>query len=190
MEEIEIRQVTEDDAEALLEIYRYYVERTAVTFECTVPSVAEFRDRIREITSFYPYIAAVRDGRIIGYSYAHAFVGREAYRWSVETTIYLAADERGHGTGKKLYQALEELLRKMHILTLDACIGRPHGADPYLTDKSAGFHSHMGYNLIGTFPDSGYKFGRWYDMVWMEKVLGAHTPDPLPVVSCSDITDF
>lgn len=171
------------DAERLLEIYRYYVEETAISFECTVPTLEEFRSRIRRIETAYPYLVAVRDHRIIGYCYVGPFVGREAYGWSVETTIYLDPAERHHGTGKQLYLTMEQILKRMHILNLNACIGYTENEDAHLTNNSAEFHAHMGYHLVGTFHDSGYKFSRWYDMIWMEKMIGSHPDHPAPVLN-------
>lgn len=70
----------------------------------------------------------------------------------------------------------------MHILNRNACIGYPKANDEYLTDNSARFHAHLGYTLAGRFHDSGYKFGRWYDMIWMEKTIGDHTDQPEDVI--------
>lgn len=181
--DVTFRNVTEEDAPALLSIYRYYVENTAITFEWETPSEAEFRERIRKIEEKYPYLAAVQDGRIIGYAYANTFKDRAAYDWSVETTIYLDQNVRHRGVGKRLYRALEEALKPMHILNLNACIGYPKTEDAYLTKNSAEFHAHLGYRMVGRFHDSGYKFGRWYDMVWMEKMIGEHGERPEKVIS-------
>ena len=84
-----IRTVTEKDAYELLEIYRPYVENTAITFEYDVPTVEEFSDRIRRISANYPYIAAVEKSEIVGYAYAGVFKNRAAYDWSVEVSIYV-----------------------------------------------------------------------------------------------------
>lgn len=189
MGKITFRNATLDDAARILEIYRYYVEKTAISFEWSVPSLLEFQGRMETTMKKYPYIVAVEDGKIIGYSYVSPFVGREAYDWSAEMTIYLDAEVRHHGAGKKLYFVMEEILRQMHILNLNACIGYPKNDvdDEYLTKNSAGFHGHLGYKLVGRFHDSGYKFNRWYDMIWMEKMLGEHPDKPEPVLNYNDI---
>lgn len=181
------RNATLADAARILEIYRYYVEKTAISFEWTVPSLAEFQQRMQKTMQKYPYIVAVTDGKIIGYSYVSSFIGREAYDWSVEMTIYLDAKVLHHGAGKKLYRVMEVILKHMNILNLNACIGYPKNEDEYLTQNSAGFHRHLGYHLVGTFHNSGYKFGRWYDMIWMEKMLGEHPAQPKPVINYHDI---
>ena len=169
---IEIRPVTTDDAERLLEIYAYYVKKTAVSFEYEVPSAEEFQKRIRDITKKYPYICALADGKIIGYAYAGVFHEREAYKHSVELSIYVDLDKRRSGCGKALYAALEDELRKRGIKNLYACIAvPPEKEDEYLTFDSVKFHTKMGFETAGHFHSCGIKFGRWYDMVYMEKIL-------------------
>ena len=176
------RTASEEDAAALLDIYRYYVEKTAITFEWEVPSLENFKRRISHTLEKYPYIVAQSEGRILGYAYAGPFKERKAYDWSAETTIYLDHTIRHQGVGKLLYMKLEESLKKMHILNLNACIGYPETNDEYLTDNSARFHEHLGYSFAGRFHDSGYKFSRWYDMIWMEKMIGDHTDQPADVI--------
>lgn len=225
--DMRIRPVTEADAGELLEIYRPYVEKTAITFEYEVPAAEEFRRRIMRTLERYPYIAAVRrhdpdhTEEILGYAYAGPFKEREAYDWAVETSIYVKMGLSHHGIGRLLYEKLEEILKAQGILNLNACIGVPqdnktdvtedmsgdtaettaagtpaakaaggagdaaamsvHG-DEYLTNNSEMFHAHMGYHLVGRFHRCGYKFGRWYDMVWMEKFLSDHPENPRRVV--------
>ena len=181
MQNIQIRAVCGDDAEALLSIYRYYVQNTAISFEWEVPSLEEFRARIVHTLKKYPYLAAVQDGQILGYAYAGPFVGRAAYSWSAELTIYLAPEARKRGLGRALYEALEERLAGMGILNLYACIGVPEKEDEYLNFNSARFHAHMGFTRCGEFHQCGCKFGRWYNMVWMEKIIGEHGNAPCAV---------
>lgn len=182
-----IRIATENDAEKLLEIYAYYVENTAITFEYEVPSVDEFRGRIRRTLSKYPYLVAECEGRIIGYAYASAFKERRAYDWAVETTIYIAKDARKRGFGKELYMALENALALQNIINLNACIGYPIIEDEYLTKNSVQYHEHLGYKFVGEFHKCGYKFGRWYNMVWMEKCISKHPDGPLQVITFDEI---
>lgn len=182
-----IRPVTEADAEALLEIYRYYVGNTAVSFEWVTPSIEQFRERIRKISARYPYFCAEMDGKIVGYAYAGEFKPRAAYAWSVETTVYLERTARRHGVGRALYAALAEALHKMGVRNMCACIAVPTKEDKTLTFDSMHFHEHMGFHPVGRFTASGCKFGRWYDMIWMEKMLGEHTENPDPVVPYPEI---
>lgn len=171
---ITIRDATIQDAERLLAIYAYYVEHTAISWEWEVPSIEEFRGRIQRTLQRYPYLVAQKDGVVVGYTYAGPFVGRRAYDWSCELTIYLDPEARGEGLGRALYEALEDRLKRMGIQNMYACIGYPDEDDEYVTKNSAQFHEHMGFTLAGTFHKCGYKFGRWYNMVWMEKLIGAH----------------
>ncbi len=174
MDNIEIRLAKADDAEELLDIYRYYVENTAISFEYETPSAEEFKGRIENTLKKYPYLAAVHNGKIMGYAYAGAFIWRAAYDWSVETTIYVAKDVRRCGIGRMLYEVLEQSLKDMGILNLYACVGYPEEDDEYLTKNSVQFHEHLGFELVGRFHKCGRKFSRWYDMVWMEKIIGEH----------------
>ena len=181
MSEFSIRAACVDDAEEILGIYRYYVQKTAISFEWETPTVEEFRARIASTLKKYPYLVALREGRIVGYAYAHPFVGRAAYDWSAELTIYLAPEMKKQGLGRALYEALEEELAQMGILNLYACIGVPEAEDEYLNFNSAEFHAHMGFVKCGKFYKCGCKFGRWYDMIWMEKIIGGHGPEPGPI---------
>ena len=187
MKNISIRVANEEDAEALREIYAYYVINTAITFEYTVPSVDEFRNRICEVLSKYPYLVAERDGKIVGYAYANSFNWREAYSWAVETTVYVQKDNKGLGIGKALYNVLEKVLSFQNIINLNACIGYPIKEDEYLTKNSAIFHEHLGYRLAGEFYKCGYKFNKWYNMVWMEKHIGKHIDKPMPIKRFDEI---
>ena len=169
-----IRIATENDAEELLNIYAPYVEKTAITFEYEVPSVNEFRKRIRNILKKYPYIVEEKEGEILGYAYAGVFKNRAAYDWAVETTIYVREDQRKSGVGRALYEGLENILKMQNILNLN---------------NSVQFHDHMGYRLVGRFQQCGNKFGRWYDMVWMEKHIGEHKENPEKVKSFTEIRE-
>ena len=175
-----IRSAVPQDAPALLEIYAPYVEKTAITFEYETPTAAEFARRIEKIRRKYPYLVAEEAGTPVGYAYAGAFKERAAYDWAVETTVYLRPDCRGRGYGRALYQALEDALRRQHVLNANACIAYTETEDEFLTNASMRFHQHMGYRLVGRFHQCGFKFGRWYDMIWMEKMLGDHTANPAP----------
>ena len=169
---INIRKVKLEDAKRLVEIYDYYVNNTAITFDYETPSILEFENKIKIITKKYPYLVIEEDGYILGYAYAYIFKDRKAYDFSCETTIYLDHNKLKNGLGKRLYLALEEELKKIGIKNLYACIGSPIVEDEYLNNNSRDFHSHLGYKLVGTFHKCGYKFNRWYDMIWMEKIIG------------------
>ena len=184
---MQIRVAEEKDAATLLEIYSYYVEKTAITFEYETPSIEEFTHRIHDIKAKYPYIVAEENGEILGYAYGSAFHPRAAYGWCAEMSIYVRHDRRGSGAGGRLYRALESLLAEMGILNLNACIAFPPEEDAFLTLDSVRFHEKMGYRMAGHFHACGRKFDRWYDMVWMEKHLGPHTGHAADVVPFSQV---
>ncbi|MCQ2555039.1 MAG: N-acetyltransferase family protein [Clostridia bacterium] len=169
-----MERVTTADTEDLLKIYAPYVTDTAITFEYDVPSFEEFKGRIEDISSKYPYIKAVQDGKTVGYAYATAFKGRRAYDWSVETTIYMDMNEKRKGVGRLLYNELEKLLKGMGVINMNACIALPKVEDRYLTNDSVKYHERMGFTEVGVFHSCAYKFDTWYDMIWMEKMIGEH----------------
>ena len=158
-----------------MDIYKYYIENTAITFECIVPTVEQFAQRIENTLKKYPYLVCEQDGEIIGYAYAGPLNVRQAFDWSVECSIYVKAGLQKKGLGRELYGALENALALQNIINLSACIAYPEVEDEYLSRNSVQFHSHFGYSMVGEFHKCGYKFGRWYGMVWMEKFIGEHT---------------
>jgi L-amino acid N-acyltransferase YncA len=180
--EIKVRMAVLEDAEEILNIYAPYVTDSAISFEYRVPSLAEFKKRMIDIKAKYPYLVAESDGHIIGYCYASSFKNRAAYDWSVETTIYLKSGFKGKGTGRLLYKKLEAILEAQHILNLNACIAYPH-------PESIAFHEKLGYKTVAHFHQCGYKAGVWYDMVWMEKMLGSHEAEPLEVIPADKVEE-
>ena len=182
-----IRNARIADARRILAIYDFYVKNTAITFEYDTPSLDEFKERMKKTMLRYPYLVIEEDGVIQGYAYAGAFVGRAAYDWSCELTVYLDHTRQKCGMGRKIYEALEDALRKMGVLNLYACIGYPETEDEYLTRNSAGFHAHLGYKKVGEFHKCGYKFGRWYHMIWMEKTIGEHKNRQRPITNYPDL---
>lgn len=175
-DEMIIRIATVNDAEKLLKLYTPYVKQTAITFEYDVPSVEEFAERIKNVLKKYPYLVAEQNGELLGYAYVSSFKARAAYAWSVETSIYVEQNKKNTGIGGKLHQALENILKEQGILNMNACIACPKKEDEYLTKNSIEFHTHLGYRMVGEFYECGYKFDRWYNMVWMEKHIGDHHP--------------
>ena len=186
---IEIRTADTVDAGRLLEIYDYYVSNTAISFEYETPSLDEFRERMEHTIEKYPYLVLVRDGIIEGYAYAGPFKGRAAYGWSSEISIYLDHSAQKCGLGRMLSEALEEALKKMGVLNIYGCIAFPEKDDEYLTTNSADYHAHLGFVKVGEFRQCAYKFGRWYNMIWMEKTIGEHPDQPAAVRSYRDLQE-
>ena len=168
-----VRFATEADADALLAVYAPYIE-TPVTFEYTCPTAAEFAARIREISAVYPYLVLESEGHIIGYAYAHRARERAAYDWLAELSVYLHPAHTGRGLGKRLYALLLDLLTMQGIKTAMGCVAAPNPA-------SEALHASLGFTLVGTSQCSGYKNGRWHDVLWYEKPLGAYDVPPAPV---------
>ena len=189
IDDISIRFAKPEDAKELLKIYAYYVTDTAISFETEVPSEEEFKLRIEEVLKSYPYIVACKDDEILGYAYLHSFVGRKAYELSAETTIYLNPDKKKMGIGKKLYSVLEDIAKEQNITNLYSCIGYVDKEDEYLNNNSVQFHEHIGFRMVGKFENCGHKFGRWYHMVWMEKIIGEHK-EIKEFLKYSDIKSF
>lgn len=166
-----IRDVRLEDAVRLVEIYSYYVTDTAVSFEYKVPTVEEFKERIKKTTEKYPYLVCVKNERIAGYVYAGAYSSREAYDWTVTTSIYVDKDYRRQGIGSSLYSALEKRLRAQGIVNALAGVAYCEKEDEYLTHDSYKFHKIAGYEKAADLKAVGKKFNRWYDLLWMQKRL-------------------
>ena len=170
-----IRIAKEDDAEKLLKIYSYYVKNTAITFEQKVPSLEEFSNRIKETLINYPYLVAIVDGKIIGYIYASRFRTRESYICSAATSIYIEKSYQRKGIGKKLYSELCNILLKQNITNVYAGAADPIEEDEYLTHNSEYFHKSMGFEIVAKYNKCAIKFGKWYNLIEMEKIIGEHS---------------
>ena len=183
MSTITIRLAGVEDAAALLDIYSYYVKNTAVSYEYEVPSLEEFTARVANTLKNYPYLIAEVDGTIAGYIYAGRLGVRKAYDWSAETSVYIHRDYHRMGIGRLLYEKLEDYLRRQNVTNVYAGAADPvDDNDPYLTRNSEHFHEALGYRVIARFNSCGNKFGRWYNLIKMEKVIGEHTCPPKPFI--------
>lgn len=178
-----IRIASKQDAAAILAIYAPYVKETAITFEYEVPTLADFEKRIEQTLARYPYLVAEKEGVIVGYTYAGAYKGRSAYDWSCEVTIYLAKGEKSRGLGTRLYQALEAELYKQNVVQLLACVTAGNSA-------SIKFHEKLGYQQVGNFPNVGYKFNQWYDILWLQKALQEVPRLPADFIAYQKIKDL
>ena len=175
-----IRIAKPEDAKELIEIYKYYVENTTITFEYETPTVEEFENRIKNTLVRYPYLVAEDNNKICGYAYASAFKVRRAYDWAVETSIYVQNGDSSHGVGTLLYNELERYLKLQNIINVNACITYPN-------KQSENFHKKFGYKTVAHFNKCGYKFGQWNDVIWMEKFIGDHVDNPEDLIPFSEL---
>lgn len=194
--ELNIRLATADDATVLWEIYCPYVHTMAVTFEIVPPTKEEYRFRVENVLVNYPFLVAERDGEIIGFAYASSFRPRKGYIHAIETSIYMRMDRRGGGAGKRLYEALGKLLLLQNVYNMNACIAHADPEDEYVPATSRAFHERCGFSMVGKFTKCAHKFGNWYDMIWMEKLLVDKHPEnpepfiPFPQVDQEKVTEI
>ena len=172
-----IRLAGKNDAEQIASIYRPYVEESRISFEELAPEAAEIARRMS--SPVHPWLVAEEDGRIVGYASTSPMRDRSAYRWSVETGIYLAPDAQGRGLGRKLLNAHLDLLERQGFVTIVAGIALPN-------DASVALHEKLGFALSGIERGVGYKLGQWVDVGRWQKDL-APRPDapakPIPYSS-------
>ena len=162
---IKIRPADDRDAESIATIYNFYVAQSAVTFEEEPVSVGEIARRISEVQlASLPWLAAEKDGQVLGYAYATPWKSRSAYRFSVEITIYLADGQGGRGIGSALYAELFALLKARGIHAVIGGIALPNGASVALQEK-------FGMSKVAHFKEVGFKFGRWIDVGYWELEL-------------------
>ena len=169
-----IRFAAEHDLPAMLAIYRPYVENTTYSFEYDVPCLRTFTQRFYDHIAQFPWLVWEEEGTVLGYAYATLTFSREAYRWLAEPSIYLDRDARGRGIGRKLYTALEEILKLLGYRRSYALITSEN-------DASLRFHEALGYRVLAHFPGCAYKMGRRLGVTWMEKCLiSAEIPSIFP----------
>ena len=187
---VEIRMARPSDAKALLAVYAPYVLQTGVTFEYEAPTEEIFRKRIETVLEKYPYLIALDDGRVAGYAYAKELGERAAFSRSVETVIYLESNQRGKGLGRLLYGELERILRLQNVTNLYAAVSYREHEDETITHASPFFHLAMGYRKAAHFSQCGYKFGRWYDIIWYEKHISEHGENPGELIPIGSLCAF
>lgn len=166
-----IRLITEADTQAVLDIYKYYVEHTIISFEYEAPTFEEYLQRIKTNTEKYPWLVCLYNNKIIGYAYGSTHRYRTAYQWSPESTIYIAHDFHTKGIGRILYETLFALLKLQGYYNVFAGVALPN-------EKSVGFHRALGFEEIGIFKNVGYKHGNWHHTHWFQLTLNEHNINP------------
>lgn len=172
-----IRPITERDADEVLNVYKYFVDNTIVSFEYEAPTRDEYLQRIITNTEKYPWLVCLRHNEIVGFAYGSTHRYRTAYQWSPESTIYLAPGFHTKGIGRILYKTLFSLLKLQGYYNVFAGVSLPN-------EKSVGFHQALGFEEIGIFKNVGYKHGNWHHTHWFqlaltEPILNPATPKNL-----------
>ncbi|WP_229518400.1 arsinothricin resistance N-acetyltransferase ArsN1 family B [Massilia sp. PAMC28688] len=167
---MDLRDATADDAPAIVVIYNHYVLNTTISFEESVVTEADMRARIEAVRdSGLPWIVATEGGEIVGYAYATKWRVRHAYRFSVESSVYVANNVARKGIGCALYTALMAQLRDSGVHLVIGGIAQPNPA-------SVALHERMGFVKVALFEEVGFKFGRWIDVGYWQLKLSAQ-PD-------------
>jgi L-amino acid N-acyltransferase YncA len=168
------------DAPGIAAIYAPHCESTATSFEVVAPAAQEFETRINTVTVQWPWLVLDVDGVVAGYAYAARHHERAAYRWAVNTGVYIAETSRRTGVGRALYTTLFELLRQQGYFKACAGITLPNAA-------SVGLHEALGFSLVGVYRGIGYKLGAWHDVAWYEAELQPQVSRPPEPKSISTI---
>ncbi len=171
-----IRTVTENDAERMAEIYAPFVTDTSISFEIEPPTAEQFRERIRSTLIRFPWLVTEVDGRIAAYAYATRHRERAAYQWSVDVSVYVDPAYHRRGIGAALYRRLFEIVRAQGYYNAYAGVALPNEA-------SVSIHESLGFQLIGTYRHTGYKFGKWHDVAWFQLTLREPAPNPAPPIA-------
>ncbi|HSD40022.1 MAG TPA: arsinothricin resistance N-acetyltransferase ArsN1 family B [Rhodocyclaceae bacterium] len=160
-----IRDAEISDAQAIAGIYNYYVANTTISFEETPVSTEQIAERILEVrASSLPWFVAEDSGRVLGYAYASKWKTRSAYRFAVETSVYLQRDATGQGLGRQLYEALFHTLKVSGIHIAIGGIALPN-------EISIRLHEKLGMKKVAHFEQVGFKFGKWVDVAYWQKEL-------------------
>lgn len=177
-----IRLAKRADVERILEIYRPYIEHTPITFEYSVPSLFAFRERFDRITARFPWLVCEVDGVVAGYAYAELPFERAAYQWNADIAVYIAPQYHRMKIASAFYKCIEQILELQGYYHLYACITETN-------ETSAKFHRALGFQEFANFKNSGYKMGRWHDVIWFVKQLKAYKTDPEPPVPYTELPE-
>jgi phosphinothricin acetyltransferase len=181
-----IRLAIESDAEPIAAIYRPIVEATTISFESVAPTAEDVARRIAETTTTHPWLVCERGGQIAGYAYASPHRTRAAYRWSVDTSVYVAPEHQRAGVGRGLYVSLFAILAAQGYCNAFAGIALPNPA-------SMALHESVGFTRIGVYRRVGFKHGAWHDVGWWQLTLRQlETPptEPIGLASMRERTDW
>ena len=182
MIDIKIRMARETDTEEILGIYAPYIKDTVITFEYEIPTLNEFKSRIRKISADYPYLVCTKDEKIVGYAYSHRHMERAAYQWNVELSVYIDNSYLHCGMGKALYSALIEISKLQNIQNIYGGVTSPN-------KNSEKLHEYFSFKKLGVYHNTGYKFGKWHDVIWFEKNISEYYGEPKQLLLIKDIDE-
>lgn len=174
-----LRLATPDDAGQVIAVYAPYCA-TPISFEAVPPSVEDMRQRLVKILEYNPWLVCEDGNEVLGYAYAGPHRERAAYRWSVDTSVYVLGRCRRLGVGRALYTALFQALRLQGYVNAYAGATLPNPA-------SVGLHKAMGFELVGIYRQVGYKYGVWHDVGWFQLQLQPRRTEPAPPKPLSEI---
>lgn len=177
-----LRTARPADGRDVAEIYAPVVRDTCISFEDTPPSADEMRDRIKATLNTHPWLVVELESKVVAYAYASQHRSRSAYKWSCDVSVYVGERARGGGLATKLYQQLFRILERQGFRTAFAGITLPN-------DPSVGFHTRMGFEPIGIYPNVGFKHGVWRDVGWWGRELQALNTLPSAPIPFSELDD-
>lgn len=175
-----IRLATLEDAASILSIYEPYILNTAITFETDTITVEDFKVRMSKVQAQFPWLVYEEEGQIVGYAYACAYRERAAFAWDCECSVYINKQAHRKGIATKLYIELFERLKTQGYYNIYAFITYPH-------ESSVELHKKFGFREVGIFSKTGYKHGKWWDLIVMEKALQDFEQEPVrPLLPTKD----
>jgi L-amino acid N-acyltransferase YncA len=176
----QIRLAQPVDAEAIAAIYRPFVTGTVISFEVSAPDREEMARRIVGVTASYPWLVCEVGGQVAGYAYATRHRERAAYRWSVDTSVYVSQTHWRSGIGRGLYVSLFRILAAQGYFNAYAGITLPNPA-------SVALHEAVGFKPVGTYQRAGHKFGAWHDVAWWQMALREHEAAPAEPLDLANV---
>jgi phosphinothricin acetyltransferase len=177
-----IRFAAQEDAEAILSIYEPYIINTAITYETAIIPIEAFRERMARIQAQFPWLVYELDGKVVGYAYASSYRERAAFSWDCECSVYIAEEAHRKGIATKLYDKMFDILKQQGYYNVYAFITYPH-------DSSVWLHRKFDFREVGIFYKTGFKMGKWWDLIVMEKALRSFDCEPVKPKTISELSE-
>jgi phosphinothricin acetyltransferase len=174
-----IRLASPDDATEVQAVYAPYCH-TPISFEAEPPGVEEMRGRLVKVLGEYPWLLCADGREVLGYAYATRHRERAAYRWSVDTSVYVRPGGQRRGVGRALYTSLLAVLPLQGFINAYAGVTLPNPA-------SVGLHQAMGFEPVGVYRQVGFKNGAWHDVAWYQRPLRPRPDEPPPPAGLDEV---